>query len=153
MVQTSALEFQRKFGEFQHQAQREPAQITRHGRQEFVLMSAEHYTLLTQATYGGPVTDHPYTAHGSHFACVEPNLHQARMARDFPVPRKLVAARTSFEYALMVSGLSQLSCHNQTDRLSISGTAAPECDKAGFLMKRDRQSDEAVFPGPRSRPE
>jgi len=29
MVQTSALEFQRKFGEFQHQAQREPVEITR----------------------------------------------------------------------------------------------------------------------------
>jgi prevent-host-death family protein len=49
MVQTSALEFQRKFGEFQHQAQREPVEITRHGRREFVLMSAEHYDWLTAA--------------------------------------------------------------------------------------------------------
>jgi prevent-host-death family protein len=49
MVQTSALEFQRKFGEFQHQAQREPVEITRHGRREFVLMSAEHYDWLTTA--------------------------------------------------------------------------------------------------------
>ena len=47
MVQTSALEFQRKFGEFQHQARREPVEITRHGRREFVLMSAEHYDWLT----------------------------------------------------------------------------------------------------------
>ena len=49
MVQTSALEFQRKFGEFQHQAQREPVEITRHGRREFVLMSAEQYDWLTAA--------------------------------------------------------------------------------------------------------
>jgi prevent-host-death family protein len=49
MVRTSALEFQRKFGEFQHQAQREPVEITRHGRRELVLMSAEHYDWLTAA--------------------------------------------------------------------------------------------------------
>lgn len=49
MIQTSALEFQRKFGEFQHQARREPVEITRHGRREFVLMSAEHYDWLVAA--------------------------------------------------------------------------------------------------------
>ena len=49
MVQTTSLEFQREFGEFQHQAQREPLEITRHGRREFVLMSAEHYDRLTAA--------------------------------------------------------------------------------------------------------
>lgn len=49
MVQPSALEFQRKFGEFQHQAQREPVEITRHGRREFVLMSAEQYDWLVAA--------------------------------------------------------------------------------------------------------
>jgi len=49
MVQTSALEFQRKFGEFQHRAQREPVEITRHGRREFVLMSAAHFDWLTAA--------------------------------------------------------------------------------------------------------
>ena len=49
MVRTSALDFQRKFGEFQHHAQREPVEITRHGRREFVLMSAEHYDWLTAA--------------------------------------------------------------------------------------------------------
>jgi len=49
MVQISALEFQRKFGEFQHQAQREPVEITRHGRRELVLMSAEHFDWLTAA--------------------------------------------------------------------------------------------------------
>ena len=49
MVQTTALEFQRKFGEFQHEAQREPVEITRHGRREFVLMSADHYDWLTAA--------------------------------------------------------------------------------------------------------
>ena len=49
MAQASALEFQRRFGEFQHQAQREPVEITRHGRREFVLMSAEHYDWLVAA--------------------------------------------------------------------------------------------------------
>ena len=49
MTQTTALEFQRKFGEFQHQAQKEPVEITRHGRREFVLMSAEHYDWLAAA--------------------------------------------------------------------------------------------------------
>ena len=49
MPKVGALEFQRKFGEFQHQAQREPVEITRHGRREFVLMSAEHYDWLKAA--------------------------------------------------------------------------------------------------------
>jgi prevent-host-death family protein len=49
MLQTSALEFQRKFGEFQHQAQREPVEIARHGQRELVLMSAKHYDWLTAA--------------------------------------------------------------------------------------------------------
>ncbi len=49
MVQATAVEFQRKFGEFQHQAQREPVEITRHGRRELVLMSAEHYDWLLAA--------------------------------------------------------------------------------------------------------
>lgn len=46
MARVGSLEFQRKFGEFQHQAQREPVEITRHGRREFVLMSADHYDWL-----------------------------------------------------------------------------------------------------------
>jgi prevent-host-death family protein len=49
MTQTTAVEFQRKFGEFQHQAQREPIEITRHGRRELVLMSADHYDWLVAA--------------------------------------------------------------------------------------------------------
>jgi prevent-host-death family protein len=49
MAQATALEFQRRFGEFQHQAQREPVEITRHGRREFVLMSADHYDWLVTA--------------------------------------------------------------------------------------------------------
>jgi prevent-host-death family protein len=49
MAQATAMEFQRKFGEFQHEAQREPVEITRHGRREFVLMSAEHYDWLRAA--------------------------------------------------------------------------------------------------------
>ena len=46
MARTTALEFQRKIGEFQHQARREPVEITRHGRRELVLMSADHYDWL-----------------------------------------------------------------------------------------------------------
>lgn len=49
MPTVGALEFQRKFGEFQHQAQREPVEITRHGRREYVLLSAEHYDWLKTA--------------------------------------------------------------------------------------------------------
>jgi prevent-host-death family protein len=50
MTQTTAMEFQRKFGEFQHQARREPVEITRHGRRELVLMSADHYDWLIAAS-------------------------------------------------------------------------------------------------------
>ena len=49
MTKTTAMEFQRKFGAFQHQAQREPLEITRHGRRELVLMSADHYDWLVAA--------------------------------------------------------------------------------------------------------
>lgn len=49
MAQTTAVEFQRKFGEFQHEARREPVEITRHGRRELVLMSADHYDWLVAA--------------------------------------------------------------------------------------------------------
>jgi prevent-host-death family protein len=49
MPQTTAVEFQRKFGEYQHQARNAPVEITRHGRRELVLMSAEHYDWLRAA--------------------------------------------------------------------------------------------------------
>jgi prevent-host-death family protein len=49
MPQATAVEFQRNFGEFQHQARREPVEITRHGRREWVLMSADHYDWLVAA--------------------------------------------------------------------------------------------------------
>jgi prevent-host-death family protein len=49
MARTTAMEFQRKFGEFQHKARREPVEITRHGRRELVLMSADHYDWLMAA--------------------------------------------------------------------------------------------------------
>lgn len=49
MAQATALEFQRKFGEYQSQAQSEPVEITRHGRREWVLMSARHYDWLNAA--------------------------------------------------------------------------------------------------------
>jgi len=49
MARATALEFQRRFGDFQHQAQREPVEITRHGRRELVLMSADHYDWMLAA--------------------------------------------------------------------------------------------------------
>ncbi|MCL2716862.1 MAG: type II toxin-antitoxin system prevent-host-death family antitoxin [Alphaproteobacteria bacterium] len=49
MLQATALEFQRRFGEFQHKAQREPIEITRHGRRELVLLSVDHYDWLVAA--------------------------------------------------------------------------------------------------------
>jgi prevent-host-death family protein len=49
MAQTTFSEFQRKPDEFQAQAQREPLEITHHGRREFVLMSAEYFDWLTAA--------------------------------------------------------------------------------------------------------
>ena len=49
MSRTTAVEFQRNFGEIQHQARREPVEITRHGRRELVLMSADHYDWLVAA--------------------------------------------------------------------------------------------------------
>lgn len=50
MAQTTAQQFQRNFGEYQHQARREPVEITRHGRRELVLMSAERYDWLMAAS-------------------------------------------------------------------------------------------------------
>jgi prevent-host-death family protein len=49
MVQITAFEFQRKVGVFQLKAQREPVEITHHGRRELVLMSAAQYDLLVAA--------------------------------------------------------------------------------------------------------
>lgn len=46
MDHATAMEFQRNFGDVQHRARREPVEITRHGRREFVLMSADHYDWL-----------------------------------------------------------------------------------------------------------
>jgi len=49
MATVGAREFQRRFVEFQNKAQREPVEITRHWRREYVLMSAEHYDWLKAA--------------------------------------------------------------------------------------------------------
>ncbi len=57
MSQTTAQQFQRKFGEFQHKAQREPVVITRHGRRELVLMSAERYDWLMAAAKRSHATE------------------------------------------------------------------------------------------------
>ena len=57
MPTVSALEFQRKFGRFQHEARREPVEITRHGRREFVLISAEQYDWLRASARRSHRTD------------------------------------------------------------------------------------------------
>lgn len=49
MPRATDLEFQRNLGHFQREAQREPVEITRQGRREFVLMSAERYDWLKAA--------------------------------------------------------------------------------------------------------
>ena len=49
MARITSLEFQRKFGEVQHRALKEPVEITKHGRREFVLMSADQYDWLRAA--------------------------------------------------------------------------------------------------------
>ncbi len=57
MPTVNALEFQRKFGRFQHEAQIEPVEITRYGRREFVLMSAEQYDWLRASAQRSHRTD------------------------------------------------------------------------------------------------
>lgn len=49
MLTTTSLEFQRKFGQYLNESHREPVEITRHGRREFVLMSAAQYDELLSA--------------------------------------------------------------------------------------------------------
>ena len=49
MPRTTAVEFQRNLGAFQDQAQREPVEISRHGRRALVLMSADHYDWMVAA--------------------------------------------------------------------------------------------------------
>ena len=49
MSRATSLQFQRKFGDYQHEARSQPVEITRHGRRELVLMSAEHYDWLLAA--------------------------------------------------------------------------------------------------------
>ena len=66
MTQTTAQQFQRNFGEYQHQARREPVEITRHGRRELVLISAERYDwLLAAAKRSHAVEDLPDTIIGA----------------------------------------------------------------------------------------
>ncbi|TBN12600.1 type II toxin-antitoxin system prevent-host-death family antitoxin [Agrobacterium cavarae] len=49
MPTTTSLEFQRKFGHYLNECHREPVEITRHGRREFVVMSAAQYDELLSA--------------------------------------------------------------------------------------------------------
>ncbi|MBW9076321.1 type II toxin-antitoxin system prevent-host-death family antitoxin [Rhizobium pusense] len=51
MPTTTSLEFQRKFGQYLNESHREPVEITRHGRREFVLMSAAQYDELLSAAH------------------------------------------------------------------------------------------------------
>ncbi|CAM5610454.1 hypothetical protein ATER59S_05675 [Aquamicrobium terrae] len=46
MPTVDSLIFQRSPEEFLHQSQRGPVEITRHGRRELVLMSADHHDWL-----------------------------------------------------------------------------------------------------------
>lgn len=46
MLRVSAGEFQKKFGEWQEKAIREPVAITRHGRESLVVLSADEYQRL-----------------------------------------------------------------------------------------------------------
>jgi prevent-host-death family protein len=48
-IKASAQEFQRNIGEYQDKARRGLVEITRHGRRDLVLMSAEHYDWLQAA--------------------------------------------------------------------------------------------------------
>ena len=57
MPAVSALEFQSRYGHFQYEARRELVQITRHGRREFVLMSAEQYDWLRTSARRSQRTD------------------------------------------------------------------------------------------------
>jgi prevent-host-death family protein len=50
MLQTTTAKFLLNFKEFERLAQREPVEITRHGRREFVLMSADRYDWLFAAS-------------------------------------------------------------------------------------------------------
>ncbi|WP_274425222.1 type II toxin-antitoxin system prevent-host-death family antitoxin [Chelativorans sp. YIM 93263] len=52
MPTATSLEFQRKFGEYLNESHREPVEITRHGRREFVLLSAAQYDELRAAAEG-----------------------------------------------------------------------------------------------------
>lgn len=52
MVRVSAAEFQKQFGAYSEQAQREPVTITKHGRDSLVLLSSETYELMKEAYYG-----------------------------------------------------------------------------------------------------
>ena len=49
MATVTAREYQRRLGEFQDQARKEPVEITRHGRRDLIVMSAERYDWLKAA--------------------------------------------------------------------------------------------------------
>lgn len=81
MSQTTAQQFQRKFGEYQHKARREPVEITRHGRREFVLMSAERYDWLMAAVKHSHRTEELPDAIIKAVRGAKPNKRRAKLVR------------------------------------------------------------------------
>jgi prevent-host-death family protein len=49
MARATAVKFQRRLRQFQRHARREPVEITRNGRRDLVLMSADQYDWLVAA--------------------------------------------------------------------------------------------------------
>ena len=57
MPTVSSLGFQRNFRRFRHEARRGPVEITRHGRREFVLLSADQHDWLRASAQRSHRTD------------------------------------------------------------------------------------------------
>ncbi|MFZ0837008.1 MAG: type II toxin-antitoxin system prevent-host-death family antitoxin [Xanthobacteraceae bacterium] len=79
MTRTTILAFQRKFGGFQRLAQHEPVEITRHGRRELVLMSADHYDWLIAAARRTHFTTDAADVVGDVVRRAEMDLEHARL--------------------------------------------------------------------------
>ncbi|MPZ33533.1 MAG: type II toxin-antitoxin system prevent-host-death family antitoxin [Rhodospirillales bacterium] len=95
MIKINAAEFQRKPGEYQQRAQQEPVEITRHGRRDIVLMSADHYDQLT--TFGAARSvGHLISLAFSHAMAKQSALHSKWITASAKVggrlPRSLLMA-------------------------------------------------------------
>jgi len=79
MTQTTAVEFQRKFGEFQHQAQREPVEITRHGKRQAVVLSYAEWERLSHVpSFGRLLMAAPLTAEALPPICKNRTIRRRR---------------------------------------------------------------------------